>query len=87
MSLAPERIDFASISRRPWMADAIAREPKDGPYAEFNAWEAWFGVFDDRLPEDEILILDCLTGTQKAYLFNLMGRLADGEFAPEASRS
>lgn len=71
------------FSRRPWAEDARRREPTDGQYAEYEAWADWFNAnLDDQLPDGEGSILDALTVTQSAYLFNVMGRLADGWVAP-----
>lgn len=69
------------IDKRPWCNSKVAEESETNPYAEFSAWESWlYESLDELLPEGEEGISDNLTVTQKAYLFNLMARLADGEF-------
>jgi hypothetical protein len=69
-----------AMNRRPWVTDAVIRESETNPYAEYSAWESWFyRNYDDLLPDGEEPVSDSLSVTQKAYLFNLMGRLADGD--------
>ncbi len=66
----------------PWTEAARSLEEKQGPCAGYVAWEAWFSrECDDYLPEEFAPILDTLDTTQKAYLYNLMERLACGEFS------
>jgi hypothetical protein len=68
------------MNKRPWLTDAVIRESETNPYAEYSAWESWFYAnYDDFLPDEEDSISDSLNVTQMAYLFNLMGRLADGD--------
>jgi hypothetical protein len=65
----------------PWGAPTPEDEGRDGSYAEYVRWERWMRIAIDsdmeRIGED--CVLDTLNGTQKTYLFNLMGRLSDGK--------
>ncbi len=69
---------------RPWGEPTPEEDEAHGAYAEYGRWQRWMAaaidVDLDRLAEAGIL--DTLNFTQKAYLFNLMGRLADGEAPP-----
>jgi hypothetical protein len=68
------------MSVRPWLTDAVIHESETNPYAEYSAWESWFHTnYDCLLPDGEDLVSDNLSVTQKAYLFNMMARLADGD--------
>jgi hypothetical protein len=68
------------MNARPWLTDAVIRESETNPYAEYSAWESWFyDNYDCLLPDGEDLVSDNLSVTQKAYLFNLFGRVADGD--------
>lgn len=70
------------IDPRPWCSPKVKQEAETNTYAEYTAWERWFTVnLDDTLPDGTESILDTLDSCQKAYLFNLMGRLADQEFS------
>lgn len=67
---------MVSASRKaPW------DDGQDNAWDVYGAWERWFTrLLDDQLPESSDGILETLDGVQAAYLYNLMTRLACGEF-------
>jgi hypothetical protein len=64
----------------PWLAGLDPSAPDFSGWDAYAAWERWMvRHIDDALPEVYGSFMDAADETHKAYLYNLMSRLAVGD--------